>query len=332
VRVRWLVIAALVLGSTTACQNDIFPDAPGVWTEMPVSDPYWSLSVDKITANSATDAWVTGENASFHWDGKIWTSAVPETQSYAERIHKISDTDIWTFGEGRAAHWDGRTTVEHSLHRAWEDVPTIDSVAFAGPKDIWVSGSDLFTHWDGRTWTEQPERPSLVTVSPTGKPAAIWDEPVGIRHWNGRQWISDPLPPIEVPEKARLSFNDLEEDWAVGNIESTSTVRPLDTVVLRFDGTTWQRIPLPLQDIELYAVTPDGQGGIWVGTGDPYVLHYDGRTWTRDRLDLPGHDSGWNISDLALVPGTREVLLIAFNETGSDATDRILRLKPAHPG
>jgi ligand-binding sensor domain-containing protein len=60
--------------------------------------------------------------------------------------------------------------------------------------------------------------------------------------------------------------------------ESTGTAG-----LLRFDGTAWQVAgktgdPFTADDRTVWAITDDGQGGLWVGT-DLYLYHWDGTDW-----------------------------------------------------
>lgn len=94
-----------------------------------------------------------------------------------------------------------------------------------------------------------------------------------------------------------LDSRSSREVWAVGWTKSSGVRVPL---VLRWNGTRWRRIAVPIDHGELTAVDVQGNGDVWaVGVAgtpmtSPLVLHRDDTGWHDETPPTPP-DTNWEI-------------------------------------
>ena len=105
-----------------------------------------------------------------------------------------------------------------------------------------------------------------------------------------KEWfpMTDGLP--IVTESPAGSYQYLEDVWIEGenSIWGVST-NGNHSIVIRWDGATWTRMPTPTDDELLSKIWGRGENDIWVaglhdgygGVSIPLVSHWDGERWTR---------------------------------------------------
>ena len=182
------------------------------------------ITLHGVAALSSQDIWVVGDRLIAHWNGTLWqtTQTQEARQGTWTAITARSATDIWVLGQDQsgpqALHWDGMTWKTTSLPTFTSGLVTLASIAPVASDDVWIAGSlregdgqsspyiyqPLTLHWDGLKWQQV-----AGAALPTGKNASfggisansatdIWA--VGsidsmksytrelIEHWDGTSW------------------------------------------------------------------------------------------------------------------------------------------------
>jgi hypothetical protein len=189
-------------------------------------------------------------------------------------VAAVSENDVWAVGwaqDPAGPSYVKQTLVEHFDGSSWNIVrspnPTNDvlsvlySVSAVSANDVWAVGSSHNGSLPSRTL---------------------------IQHWNGTQWsiVPSPNPDSQLNELrgvAAISANDV---WAVGYRGGTRNETPLETLILRWDGTGWRQVAspnVPGGANELSAISAISSNDIWaVGSvsGAPLAMHWDGNAWT----------------------------------------------------
>jgi len=110
-------------------------------------------------------------------------------------------------------------------------------------------------------------------------------------HWNGKKWSIVQTPAISAPTVQLNSISAVgsSDIWAAGYAEDPSCFCS-QTVVERWDGTSWTRITSPNPGIAdfLYGITALSSTDVWAAgyewtsqsTYFPFLMHYDGHSWS----------------------------------------------------
>jgi hypothetical protein len=111
-----------------------------------------------------------------------------------------------------------------------------------------------------------------------------------MEHWDGTAWSLVPAPNVGATSKlsgvAAVSANDV---WAVGRYSDPSTDWWDQTLVLNWDGASWDQVPSPNPGFtsELHSVAAVSANGVWAvgfageGNWKTVTLHWDGAQWSR---------------------------------------------------
>jgi hypothetical protein len=217
--------------------------------------------------------WTTGAPAVglvMHYDGTAWSQMPSPGGQFLYAVAGAASDDVWAVGKegyyGVAFHWDGTE---------WTQVPVpqllntnLYALEVISSDDVWAVGVEagqnrtLTIHWDGTAWTHIPSpnpgtRNVLRDVSAVG-PNDVWavgwwasgaldEEWLGL-HWDGESWSFEPIDgPTESPlSRGKLLYGvsavSPTEVWAVGQYYD-EWYADINTAVLRWDGTTWTRVP-----------------------------------------------------------------------------------------
>ncbi|MEV0594735.1 hypothetical protein [Nonomuraea cavernae] len=272
-----------------------------------------------VSAEHPDDVWVTGRDHTgsdrafvSHWDGRRWIDRRPFGVSGEQFLSDVTATDgrAWFAGSGSTGaivvEWDGDEF--HLLDSGLGDEGAVLNSISVKDGHLWAAGlvgdgenhprKPLIYHRVlGRESTEQPETPEI----PLGALNGI----------------------------SQVSSSDV---WAVGTIHSHGDHgnRPL---VMRWDGSKWSRVQVPITRGELYDVVASGTGDVWVGgidadhAGQALFLHFDGTGWTREYS--PPMRTGASVEDeednrinrlgITRVPGT--TTLWAVGSAGPGVSD-----------
>lgn len=244
----------------------------------------------RIWGLGPNDIWAVGlGGASWHWDGKRWSSVPTGQTEHLYSVWGSSSQDIWAGGEtGTLLRWDG------TAWRLWSTLGAIDAntgvaaLAGIGADFMFAAGGHRLARWDGRGFSdaaggEYPLSNSgsadvfglwgasrsdfwlVGTGADVGAPGSSRSDYYGkilprpyIVHWDGKLW-------------KRIVFNggaalhaitgtSAKDVWAVGDRGT----------VLRWNGATWSSV-LSGTEADLRAVARAPDGTIWIG-GDRGTL------------------------------------------------------------
>jgi hypothetical protein len=144
-----------------------------------------------------------------------------------------------------------------------------------------------------------------------------------IAHWNGKSWLRQKTPSPGMGDTLQgVAATSSHDAWAVGGEQGGAPGAEQQTLILHWNGKTWQRVhsPSPAPDCELTAVAAVSARDAWaVGFADPsggdarsragarsepasgrviiartLILHWNGRTWKR--VPSPNPDQGGHLA------------------------------------
>lgn len=189
-------------------------------------------------------------------------------------VDALSQNDVWAVGwsqDPNGPPFVKRTLIEHFDGNTWNIVGSpnprndidsvLHSVSGVSPDDVWAVG----TSHDGRL-------PSRTLIE----------------HWNGILWsiIPSPSPDKQFNELRGVAALSANNVWAVGFRGGTKSETPIETLILHWDGSSWNQVPSPNISggaNQLFGITAISANDIWaVGTaaGAPLALHWDGSAWS----------------------------------------------------
>jgi hypothetical protein len=223
-----------------------------------------------VTAAVVTSLAVTAQSAAA--GSADWRDVVhPEVSVNLEGVAAVSRRTVWAVG----ARWTPDGMVGYSERwngRAWRETVlpgpayhTFTDVSASSTRDVWVLADthgqgQLFKHWDGRVWAEVA-------------PATLPGHP-------GYTVLRD------------VSAVSRNNAWAVGFHTQNY---PYESVVQRWDGSRWSRVPTPDSMIALQAVSARAADDVWAvgwrSQDDPMPLaamHWNGQTWRTFAIPAPG--------------------------------------------
>jgi hypothetical protein len=163
------------------------------WTKVAVPAPGGSTGVTDlvgISADSATDAWITGyyaassgstgQSLTLHWNGTKWAQVTSPSpggstgKTFLASVHAISTSDVWASGYYSTTSGEQQPLILHWTGTAWQQVTSPDpggatgetelaAVSGDSANDVWIAGSyqvsgqyarSLTLHWTGTSWKQ----------------------------------------------------------------------------------------------------------------------------------------------------------------------------------
>jgi hypothetical protein len=132
----------------------------------------------------------------------------------------------------------------------------------------------------------------------TGASGSGADNTLTVR-WNGSTWakVTSPNPlPGQTNQLSGVYARSASDAWAVGSDSSAST--PAATLILRWNGSKWAKVPSPdpgASGNELTAVSGDAANDAWAvgtilasgGVTDTLILHWNGMSWSQVSSPTP---------------------------------------------
>jgi hypothetical protein len=254
-------------------------------TPSPGGVPPGDASLSAVAADSPTDTWAVGNytpgNADLtlveHWKGHEWFQ-VPSPSPGGLRgnvtsqlvgVAAVSPSDVWAVGSAKTGKAPWRTVIEHWDGTSWTVVPSPDPArggcasdqlvgVAASAQSAWAVGDGCGTAFvlrlENGQWQIMPgaastgESLAAVAVTP-GSGAWIVgsadDHPL-IRRWNGTGWTTVPAPSPAGMRDVSLSgvtVLSASSAWAVG--QARYGAHGSETLVERWDGTSWTLVPSP---------------------------------------------------------------------------------------
>jgi hypothetical protein len=274
------------------------------WTQV----PFPGLSNEMVVAaaaSSATNVWAFtnefGKSRALRWNGQHWTVMRTFSRAIGGSV-VLSPSDVWVFGQMYvpgadlgAWHYNGHT---------WSPVASghgLEGGSGLSASDIWAfDGADV-AHWNGSTWS----RTSVASLLPA-------------RQLSG---LNDPTL-TGIDEQSRRSV------YAIANGNEQDAGGPL--AILHWNGSVWSKVAGRSYGFGGQP-SSDGHGGLWLPTGRccgvAYLLHFSAGHLTP--AALPGGPDRTDVSAVALIPGTAELLGVGdthgYPNSGADVVGVILQ-------
>jgi hypothetical protein len=262
-------------------------------------------AADIWAAGSYSDGPQVAGTLTLHWNGRAWKQVPSPTALSSPELNAVgaaSARDVWAVGDYNPPA-GARTLIMHWNGRAWRRLPspspgltaTLTGVAAVSASNAWAVGNFIGTggeqtfilHWNGRTWQRQPSpNPGLANVlfavaaTSASNAWAVGSANNGttdktlILHWNGHHWAQVPSPnaggPTVFNQLSGVAALSAVAAWAVGDYNTPDGVF---TLVLAWNGRTWQRQPSPTlgskSDAQLVGVDASSPTDVWaVGNFD----------------------------------------------------------------
>ena len=270
--------------------------------------------------DSSTSA--SGSTLILRWNGTAWTqvpSPNPGTNSYLNSVAVAPDGTAWAVGDTDSTAYVLRTLILRWNGTAWTQVPSpnpgrgpgmgsyLSGVAVTPAGTAWAVGytdssgviSALILRWNGNAWTTVPSPSpadsyrSGVAVTPDGTAWAVGytggNTSASIRtlilRWNGNAWTTVPSPSPAGSLLFSVAATPDGTAWAVGYTGYTGSATSTRTLILRWNGTAWTRVPSPDPGpgAELGGVTALSGSDAWavgIAGGKTLILRWNGQTWS----------------------------------------------------
>ncbi|MFI6937736.1 hypothetical protein ACIBI4_00575 [Streptomyces sp. NPDC050418] len=286
------------------------------WQRHDLLDITWQGELLSIAATSPTAVWAVGKDASdgrhlLRYNGAGWREVKAPSGVQLNKV-VTGAGETWLLGTR-----DGAQSLQRQVGDTWRDVPappgTVYGLHILSRDDVWAAGASgsgaTVSHWDGRTWTQ-----TVVAGTPRAGLGTILV-----------------VSPTEI--------------WAGGTAGFIGGPpgRPIPPLLMRYDGTTWERVTVPTTFGGIMSLTPDASGRLgwvsvanslrWAPPGSPTTLEpgpdflaWDGQSFTGHMEPaVPGEGESSTVS-LAPVPGTDTVWSVG-RAAGPEGTfvPRILR-------
>jgi hypothetical protein len=300
------------------------------WKPVPSPNPAGGGSLYGVTVTSARSGWAVGESGSatgtrtktliLHWNGATWSQVPSPTPAGGGTLYGVtaaSARSAWAVGW---AYRGSKTLILHWNGTVWTRVPSptpaggaiLSSVAATSASSAWAVGwasfnpnaKTLILRWNGTAWTRVPSPDPVgssalggVEATSASSPWAVGCTACGSRNektlvvrWNGTAWTQVPSPtPAGGAFLNAVTATSASSAWAVGATGSGAGLRH-KTLILRWNGTTWTRLPSPSPagGAILFAVAATSGPNAWaVGQTGTYStlnpttvdLHWNGTTW-----------------------------------------------------
>ncbi|KUM84617.1 hypothetical protein [Streptomyces pseudovenezuelae] len=348
---RRLLVAALavVLTLLTALTAARAATDPSSWHHVPVPDPVRpQAALNEAVAFGPDRAWAVGADAVgreapgfplvLRWDGTAWHDQILPGIGWQGELLSVaatSPTAVWAVGRDAA----GGARLLRFDGTAWSASRPPAGVALAqvvaGGGEAWLIGSrdgnQVLLRRDGNRWQEVPVPPGSVYGLHIKAADDVWaagatDSGAAVSHWNGQAWqqtIVDGFPRSAVGSVLAVSATEV---WAGGTAGFVGGPpgRPIPPLLVRFDGQTWNRVPVPADFGSVSSLAASSLGELaWVavarsqkwgppGSTPPLVpgpdfLAWNGQSFTEYGEPAVAGEGESRTLRLAPVPGTETV-------------------------
>jgi len=225
-----------------------------------------------------------------HWDG---TAATPVTVPFAvQEAFSPATGDLWIRGAfNQIARWRGGAWWRPAGNDLLNDDVRPSELWGSTPADVWMAAYHAILHFDGTSWRVFETVPDFQLGSVSGTAADdVWiggteGAPawrVAFLHWDGARWSRVAV----TADGALLGVwaHRRDEAWAV-----VRTSPSLDTVVLRWDGTSWSEAHRSTLVGSPERIFGRGSNDIWIA-GSNGALHWDGTDWKHEKPSIGPSD------------------------------------------
>jgi len=261
------------------------------------------------------------------WNDGAWTRVPSPASASGGLLNAVAVTSArsaWAVGQtGALLGSKPAPLIERWNGTAWRRVPSPDppgggivgGVAVTSARSAWAVGQTggvfsqrpktLILRWNGEVWRRVPSPNAATPGSWLGAVAATsarsaWavgcacNGPVLktlIERWNGTRWriVPSPSPGTSDSVLYGMAVTSARTAWAVGCTHCTS-VKPA-TLILRWNGTTWKRVPSPnpagggtLASVAVVSARNAWAAGYTAGPNQhrrkTVIEHWNGTSWT----------------------------------------------------
>ena len=289
------------LSNTTGIRDTLILHWNGTaWSRVPSPSPGSRFNVlNGVSAAGTRNAWAVGFYRTqaagarplvLHWNGTAWSqvtapaSGLPDTE--LNGVSTVSGREAWAVGfAGAPAMGQFGTLILRWNGTAWARMTSPDP----GPKDSFLQGVSATA--GGGAWAV-----GSYALSRTLRTLVL--------KWSVPSWTqvksASPAPAGRYNLLSGVSASGQGHAWAVGSNPDLTT-GPAQTLVLRWDGTQWPRVPSPDPGAganELTAVSAVSGTSAWaVGDYSPnpsggpqrtLILGWDGTAWSQVSSPSPG--------------------------------------------
>ncbi|WP_283133770.1 hypothetical protein [Rhizohabitans arisaemae] len=305
------------------------------WQRVAVTGLQANSSLSDVVALGPNSVWIVGQQNVWdswqnravlsRWDGTAWSEATVRGDTIgADHLRSIaaaSPTELWTAG---VAH-DGGPYLARGDGNVFDRVnaPVLTATDWLGavaavPGRMVAVGSrgdkTLIVSADGGSWkiADRPHEGTLYGVTLTGRDSG-WtvgdsgDRPL-IMRLSGKTWRTQRVPLVRNGFLRDVYAESAKRAWAVGGVyQGNGRYRPL---VMKWNGKTWSTVKTPASGAELYGVTGDGKGRLWISGYDParpsqsFLLRLDGKRWSTQYGKPMAGSTAVRLQALARVPKT----------------------------
>jgi len=232
-------------------------DEPSIWGMTAISaDNIWAVGNLLNPSNGALYALFE------HWNGTSWTAQTGPFYGFFEGLSADSANDIWAVGYNNnvtfSEHYDGSTWSLVRTPNVGTGPNILQGVVALAPDNVWAVGS---------------------STALSKAPPPYYDVPTKtlIEHYDGTGWsvVASPnVGPYTQYESNRLlgivavSPSDL---WAFGSYFAPSGSLDQITLLMKWDGTSWNMQPCPNPTTS----SPQSNilwGGVVTGPGDVWIV------------------------------------------------------------
>ena len=282
----------------------------------------------EVAASGSGNIWAGGQASVdvddgvvpiWHWNGTKWARAAAPA-GFGDQVVDLTTGgagNTWALGDD-LYRWSGGKWVAAGAQGA--DVTAIGAV---GAQGLFAAHPGGIRYYDGATWRSfaLPAKAAVTAIRVVSRTNA-WAvgtiktgdtvrQPFAA-HWDGTTWTRTATPEVDAgPEGNSLTISDaatVGADTAFISGQLMTAEGDFQTVLLRWNGTTWARVAAPPNAKSgLDDVAADGHGGLWAVTSSVNgVLHRTASgTWTTEALPGDGHPSAWAVTR---IPGTQRAI------------------------
>ncbi|MFC9969369.1 hypothetical protein ACFVH6_00545 [Spirillospora sp. NPDC127200] len=221
-------------------------------------------------------------------------------------VAAVSDTEAWIAGhQGQIGNNRGNPVVRRRMGSQWKEYPlngwsgngSISKVVAHGG-EVWawgVQGEErlYLARFDGTAFQPVAAPPGVAYAYHTrlwAGPAGVWvqitvnrgDDVLRAALFRrvGGTWKADPVVDrLQGDGLTDMQARSATEVWA-GGCRHNPTTQSLESVTLRWNGSTWTTLPpLPTEGCNT-SVAPAGGGTVWSLTWNAALHHWNGTKWT----------------------------------------------------
>jgi hypothetical protein len=252
--------------------------------------------LNSVAAPGPREAWAVGESPCpakpcvLHWNGKTWSSvSIPGASGFeAEWVGASSATNVLVFGfrngQVGAFRYDG----QWSWVSAPSDISPLDgnTMLVVGTGNAWATNNGgSVVHWNGSTWKQATVHADLTSIDGSVK-KGLWavgtyqDFVHGLLtmyHLVGSNWVSVRMPhPQTFAVTPAIAVESPTSIWIAAAPPGTQINHTGGRIYLtHWNGRAWSRVNAPNDVTAFGTPTPDGHGGVWLGT----LAYWTGHAW-----------------------------------------------------